>query len=183
MIVIGKALDGDHGFHITDHRTHRDIAAKCIASGVTIALPIVTQPGEPLEFWRWQPGMAIRHDRAKIPIPAQREPVTPETLLLPLLGFDAKCYRLSYGGGYYDRTLAAMASKPFCIGLAMRVASSRRSIRNRTTAPWMWSSPAGRYFGDPSSCADAWSIHWSGAVPVPAEVMGARSFVASVGCP
>jgi 5-formyltetrahydrofolate cyclo-ligase len=96
----------------------RDLAAKCVAAGTTIGLPVVTQTAEPLEFWRWQPGAAIRHDRAKIPIPAQREPVTPEALLIPLVGFDAQCYRLGYGGGYYDRTLAAMAPKPFCIGLA-----------------------------------------------------------------
>jgi 5-formyltetrahydrofolate cyclo-ligase len=96
----------------------RDVAAKCLATGATIGLPVVTQPAEPLEFWRWHPGMTIRHDRAKIPIPAQREPVIPEALLIPLVGFDAQCYRLGYGGGYYDRTLAAMLPKPFCIGLA-----------------------------------------------------------------
>jgi 5-formyltetrahydrofolate cyclo-ligase len=96
----------------------RGLAVKCIEAGTTIGLPVVTQPSAPLEFWRWHPGMGVRHDRAKIPIPAERELVVPEALLIPMVGFDRECYRLGYGGGYYDRTLAAFASKPFCIGLA-----------------------------------------------------------------
>lgn len=95
----------------------RGVAASCIDAGATIGLPVVTQPASPLEFWRWQPGMPIRHDRAKIPIPAERELVVPEALLIPLVGFDRECYRLGYGGGYYDRTLASLNPKPFCIGL------------------------------------------------------------------
>jgi 5,10-methenyltetrahydrofolate synthetase len=41
----------------------------------------------------------------------------PDALLIPLVGFDAEAYRLGYGGGYYDRTLATFARKPFCIGV------------------------------------------------------------------
>ena len=52
-----------------------------------------------------------------IPAPAEGEWVLPEVLLVPLLGFDGAGYRLGYGGGYYDRTLAAMRTKPLAIGI------------------------------------------------------------------
>ena len=52
-----------------------------------------------------------------IPIPSERALVEPTVLLVPLLGFDAAGYRLGYGGGYYDRTLAASAPRPFTIGV------------------------------------------------------------------
>jgi len=95
----------------------RATAAALIASGCVIGLPVVVEEAAPLEFWRWHPGMPLRHDRAKIPIPAQRELIAPAALLVPLVGFDRNAYRLGYGGGYYDRTLAAFAEKPLCIGL------------------------------------------------------------------
>ena len=51
-----------------------------------------------------------------IPVPAERRPST-RALLIPLVGYDSAGYRLGYGGGYYDRTLAATASRPLCIGV------------------------------------------------------------------
>jgi 5,10-methenyltetrahydrofolate synthetase len=44
--------------------------------------------------------------------------VTPEVLLIPMVGYDSAGYRLGYGGGYYDRTLAALTPRPLCIGIA-----------------------------------------------------------------
>ena len=62
--------------------------------------------GRPLEFWAWRPGAALRRGIWDIPIPAERQVVQPTALLVPLVGFDGHHYRLGYGGGYYDRTLA-----------------------------------------------------------------------------
>ena len=60
--------------------------------------------------------MRMRRGVWNIPIPLEREVLTPEALIVPLVGFDGGLYRLGYGGGYYDRTLAAVARRPFCVG-------------------------------------------------------------------
>ncbi|MEX0923157.1 MAG: 5-formyltetrahydrofolate cyclo-ligase [Rhodovibrionaceae bacterium] len=95
----------------------RDFVAEKVAAGVQAALPVVVAKNRPLEFWRWQPGDPLDSGVLGIPIPARREVVVPSVLLAPLLGFDGAGYRLGYGGGYYDRTLASFAQRPYVIGL------------------------------------------------------------------
>jgi 5-formyltetrahydrofolate cyclo-ligase len=85
--------------------------------GVRFALPVVVQKARPLIFRAWSPGMPMQNGIWDIPVPASGEPLTPDLLLVPLLGFDKRGYRLGYGGGYYDRTLAAMERKPRTIGI------------------------------------------------------------------
>ncbi|MGM0559845.1 MAG: 5-formyltetrahydrofolate cyclo-ligase [Pseudomonadota bacterium] len=87
------------------------------ASGTSLALPVVVEKAAPLEFWSWQPGAALGRGVWDIPIPAERNPVTPDILLVPLVGHDDQGYRLGYGGGYYDRTLAQYKRKPLAIGI------------------------------------------------------------------
>ena len=53
----------------------------------------------------------------RIPYPADGAEVVPTVILAPVVGFDAACYRLGYGGGFFDRTLARMTGKPLVIGL------------------------------------------------------------------
>ena len=62
--------------------------------------------------------MRMQRGLWNIPIPREREVVTPEALLVPMVGFDRARYRLGYGGGYYDRTLAAAVPRPHTIGVA-----------------------------------------------------------------
>jgi 5-formyltetrahydrofolate cyclo-ligase len=93
------------------------IAAAHLARGGRVALPVVVQPFAPVEFWSWQPGAPMSRGVWNIPIPAQREVLAPEALIVPLVGFDARGYRLGYGGGYYDRTIATAAPRPWCVGL------------------------------------------------------------------
>ena len=95
----------------------RNLVGGFLASGAEAALPVVTEKNRPLEFWAWQPDMKLDRGIWNIPIPAERNCVTPTALLVPLLGFDASGYRLGYGGGYYDRTLAVMNPKPLTIGV------------------------------------------------------------------
>ena len=94
-----------------------DIARQHVANGGVAALPVVVETNAPVEFWRWRPGATMRPGFWNIPVPAERELVVPDTLLIPLVGFDAQGYRLGYGGGYYDRTLAAAQTKPLRIGV------------------------------------------------------------------
>jgi 5-formyltetrahydrofolate cyclo-ligase len=82
------------------------------------ALPVVVAKHTPLEFWRWTARTHLCNRGVwNIPYPAERNLVQPDVLLVPLVGFDAQGYRLGYGGGYYDRTLAAFTKRPFLIGV------------------------------------------------------------------
>lgn len=81
------------------------------AQGLTCVLPVVEEKGAPLAFRRWSPGCAMEKGFWNIPVPADPEPHTPQLLVAPVVGFDAQCYRLGYGGGYFDRTLAQLRSR------------------------------------------------------------------------
>ena len=90
--------------------------AACLR-GLRIALPVAVELGKPLTFREWRPDAAMARGLWKIPYPATGPEVSPTTVLAPLVGFDSTCYRLGYGGGFFDRTLAAMSRKPVAIGL------------------------------------------------------------------
>jgi 5-formyltetrahydrofolate cyclo-ligase len=92
------------------------------------ALPVVVAPDAPLAFSCWQPGDPMRADAFGIPVPARFQPVSPDLVLVPVNAFDAQGYRLGYGGGFFDRTLAALRPAPCAIGVGFelaRVASIR----------------------------------------------------------
>lgn len=91
-------------------------AIELIRKGARAALPVVVEKGRPLAFRRWEPGMELRPGTWGIPVP-EGEPVVPDRLLVPLVGFDDAGHRLGYGGGYYDRTLAAADPRPLCVGV------------------------------------------------------------------
>lgn len=101
----------------------RDIARAHVEAGGVAALPVVVERNAAVEFWRWEPGMKMDKGIWDIPIPAERDLVHPDLLIVPLVGFDAACYRLGYGGGYYDRTIAAANPRPLCVGLGFSAAA------------------------------------------------------------
>jgi 5-formyltetrahydrofolate cyclo-ligase len=88
-----------------------------VAQGRGVALPVVVDKKGPLEYRAWRPGEALVDGVWNIPVPEKRDVVTPAIVLAPLVGFDRACYRLGYGGGYFDRTLAALVPRPFAIGV------------------------------------------------------------------
>lgn len=98
------------------------LVRRLIAKGARMALPVVVEKNAPLEFRAWRPGDALEPGIWNIPQPVARAVVQPGVLLVPLVGFDPKGYRLGHGGGYYDRTLAAMVQKPLTIGLGYELA-------------------------------------------------------------
>ncbi|HVB14917.1 MAG TPA: 5-formyltetrahydrofolate cyclo-ligase [Stellaceae bacterium] len=88
-----------------------------VAAGRGIALPVVVDKKGPLEYRAWRPGETLVDGVWGIPVPERRDVVTPAIVLAPVVGFDAACYRLGYGGGYFDRTLAALTPRPLAIGV------------------------------------------------------------------
>lgn len=101
----------------------RLLASRPLGADTIFALPVVVEYGAPLEFHRWRPGDRLIPGVWNIPQPALRHRVTPDLLLVPLLGHDAAGYRLGYGGGFYDRTLAAMHPRPRAVGIGYACAA------------------------------------------------------------
>ena len=91
-----------------------------IARGAVAALPLVVEKAAPLRFRAWGPGVRMERGFWSIPVPAEGDWLIPDILISPVVGHDAGCYRLGYGGGYFDRTLAAIgpAAQAYGIGLA-----------------------------------------------------------------
>lgn len=95
----------------------RPLVRSLHAKGTRLALPVVVEKAKPLIFREWWPGMAMTSGIWNIPVPATGEPVTPDVLLVPMIGFDGQAYRLGYGGGYYDRTLGTLPTRPRTVGI------------------------------------------------------------------
>jgi len=88
-----------------------------IAQGARLALPVVVEKRKPLVFRRWAPGDKLEKGVWNIPVPSDGVEVVPNIVVAPLVGFDQAGFRLGYGGGLYDRTLASMTSRPLTIGV------------------------------------------------------------------
>lgn len=91
--------------------------ASIVARGATAALPVVVGRGRPLVFRSYRPGDRLEKGVWNIPVPAEGSSVIPDVVLAPVVGFDPRNYRLGYGGGFFDRTLASLPSKPLVIGV------------------------------------------------------------------
>ncbi|MFC2981953.1 5-formyltetrahydrofolate cyclo-ligase [Roseicyclus marinus] len=89
-------------------------------AGVTIALPVVETRAAPLVFRRWTPGTKVVRGDWNIPVPPpEADVLTPDIALAPCLGWDGACFRLGWGGGYFDLTLAVLVPRPVTIGVAL----------------------------------------------------------------
>ncbi len=111
---------------IRDEIDPRPLMLRLVDAGHACALPVVKAGTERLDFRLWSPGMALEPNVFGIPEPpAGVGDADPEVLLVPLLAFDAAGYRLGYGGGYYDRTLAGLrgAGPVLTIGIAFAIGS------------------------------------------------------------
>lgn len=99
----------------------QELYAELHAQGVQLALPVVVSKDAPLKFFAWAPGERLKPDKYGTSVPAVlATELRPQALLIPCVGFNQERFRLGYGGGFYDRTLA-LAPRPYTIGLAYAV--------------------------------------------------------------
>lgn len=96
--------------------------ADLVARGVSVALPVVVEQHAPLHFRAWTPSTRMERGVWNIPVPAEGDELHPQAVLSPVVGYDDARFRLGYGGGYFDRTLAARAPRPFAIGVGLAAA-------------------------------------------------------------
>lgn len=86
-----------------------------------IGLPVVDKLHGTLKFHAWFPGCPMEEDAYRIPKPKDTEVIQPTLLFVPCVGYGPGGYRLGYGGGFYDRTLAQLQPKPFTVGLGFTI--------------------------------------------------------------
>jgi 5-formyltetrahydrofolate cyclo-ligase len=132
----------------------RHVAKTLRERGALTALPVVVAPKTPLVFREWHPGIVLEKGPLDIPFPVNSREVVPQAVLLPMNGWDAQGYRLGYGAGFFDRTLASLATKPAVIGVTYEMA------KMETIHPRSWDIPVdyvvterGVYRRDPEGLA------------------------------
>lgn len=99
----------------------RSLAPELLAQGWTLCVPIINNDTKCLDFAVWTPESEMRTGSWNIPVPAQQTLLMPDRFLVPLVGFDAQNFRLGYGGGYYDRTLAAIDKPVSTVGIGLEL--------------------------------------------------------------
>lgn len=99
------------------HRWKEDGELMDQAQRRKIGLPVVDKVSMTMQFHTWYPGCPMEEDAYGIPKPKDTEIITPTLLFVACVGYGPGGYRLGYGGGFYDRTLAALEPRPFTVGL------------------------------------------------------------------
>lgn len=99
----------------------RLIAEYFIQQGATLALPEVIGKHQPLCFREWLPDTPMKEGAYGIPVPINARAVMLDAIIIPMVGFDQQGYRLGYGSGYFDRTLATYYPQPLTIGIAFEM--------------------------------------------------------------
>lgn len=101
----------------------RGLLDRIVELGGQPALPVVVALGQPLIFRAWKSGEALDKGVWNIPVPRDSAAeLLPDIVIAPVIGFDRQCYRLGFGGGFYDRTLAAMPKRPRVLGVGFELA-------------------------------------------------------------
>jgi len=112
------------------------LVAALVAHGIDTAMPVTPEPGNPLAFYRWSPGMRLVDGpyNTKQP-PTDGECVVPDVILAPMLAFDTGCWRLGYGGGFYDRSIAKLRESGHHL-MAIGIAFAGQRVDKVPTGPY-----------------------------------------------
>lgn len=99
----------------------RSTALYFMRHGATLALPEIVGKDKPLCFREWRPDTPLKNGAYGIPVPIEARAVRVDAIIIPVVGFDQHGYRLGYGSGYFDRTLATYHPQPLTIGIAFEM--------------------------------------------------------------
>lgn len=114
----------------------RDWFAGLRGKGAVIALPVPVSPPQPMTFRLWLPEVKLVPGFGNIPVPPEDAPqVTPGILFAPLIGWDDKGFRLGYGAGYFDRTLAGFTEPALALGVGYQSARIPTIVPQRHDVP------------------------------------------------
>jgi 5-formyltetrahydrofolate cyclo-ligase len=100
----------------------RSLILRFCGRGARAALPVVVASRQPMVFRQWTPETKMLAGVYDIPVPVDSPEVTPDVALIALAGFDDDGYRLGYGGGFFDRTLAVIEPRPMMVGVGFELA-------------------------------------------------------------
>lgn len=114
--ILSQESEGNHG-HALEGRAEAATENIANRSPRKIGLPVVNKVHKTLTFHAWYPGCPMEEDAYGIPKPKDTEVIVPTLLFVPCVGYGPGGFRLGYGGGFYDRTLATLQPKPFTVGL------------------------------------------------------------------
>ncbi|MDO8884851.1 5-formyltetrahydrofolate cyclo-ligase [Pseudotabrizicola sp.] len=112
--LLADVLAGNRGAVLSGYmpmRTEIDPLPAMAAHQGAVGVPVIMGPAQALRFREWSPGCAMVAGAFGALIPADGVWLEPEVLIVPLLAFDARGYRLGYGGGFYDRTLEGLRAR------------------------------------------------------------------------
>jgi 5-formyltetrahydrofolate cyclo-ligase len=104
-------------------RTEIDPLPAMAAHQGPVCVPVIPGPDMPLRFREWTPGCAMEAGAFGALIPAEGAWLEPEVLIVPLLSFDRRGFRLGYGGGFYDRTLERLRARGATLALGFAFAA------------------------------------------------------------